>query len=79
MRLSVVCGETKEVNLALKASNYEYVRIMSKATGKTKTRFINDLIAADQRTNAEIYDVAKSAAELSEQVRMEITRRESDK
>ncbi len=51
------------INLALKPENYEYVRIMSKAAEKTKTRFINDLIEADREKNAERYDAAKEKVE----------------
>ena len=47
------------INTAFTPENHEYVKIMSKITGKTMTEFINVCIEAHRDKNPEQYEKAK--------------------
>ena len=48
------------INMAFTPSNHEFIKVMSKATGRTMTEFTNAVIAAYQREHPEIMQQAQS-------------------
>lgn len=48
------------INMAFTDSNYEFIKVMSKASGKTMTEFANLVIAAYQREHPEIMAQAQA-------------------
>lgn len=48
------------VNFAFSSTNYEYIKIMSRMTGKSMTEFMNDCIAEHRENHPELYEQAKA-------------------
>lgn len=46
------------INMAFTPSNHEFIKVMSKASGKTMTEFTNLVVAAYQREHPEIMEQA---------------------
>lgn len=53
----------QRLNISLTPSEFDYVRIMSRITGKSQTRFIGDLISREAERNADAYRKAKEIIE----------------
>ena len=51
------------INMAFTPSNHEFIRVMSKASGKTMTEFTNLVIAAYQREHPDIMQKAQGFLE----------------
>ena len=47
------------INMAFAPSNYEFIKVMSKASGKSMTEFTNLVLAAYQREHPEIMEQAR--------------------
>ena len=47
------------VNMAFTTANYEYVRIVSRASGQSMTQFLNHIIDEHREQHAEILEKAK--------------------
>ena len=47
------------INMAFTPSNHEFIKVMSKASGKTMTEFTNLVVAAYQREHPEIMEQAQ--------------------
>lgn len=50
--------KSPRINLAVRPDNYEFIQVMSKATGRTMTTMINDLIAAYREEHPEFMEKA---------------------
>lgn len=48
----------KRINMAFTPDNYEFIKVMAKASGRTMTEFTNLVIAAYQREHPEIMEQA---------------------
>lgn len=48
------------INMAFTPENHEFIKVMSKASGKTMTEFANLVIAAYQREHPEIMEQARA-------------------
>ncbi len=53
------CKATR-INMAFTPDNYEFIKVMAKASGKTMTEFTNLVIAAYQREHPEIMEQARA-------------------
>lgn len=51
------------INMAFTPANHEYIRVMSKITGKTMTEFTNIVIEKYRQEHPEIYEEAKAILE----------------
>jgi len=51
---------SERINMAFSDSNYQFIKIMAKATGKTMTEFTNAIIAAYQREHPELMEQAQA-------------------
>lgn len=47
------------INMAFSTGNYQFIKVMAKATGKTLTEFTNVIIAAYRREHPEIMEQAQ--------------------
>ena len=52
--------KAERINMAFSDSNYQFIRVMAKATGKTMTEFTNAIIAAYQREHPELMEQAQA-------------------
>lgn len=52
--------EAKRINMAFTPSNYQFIKVMAKASGHTMTEFTNMVIAAYQREHPEIMEQANA-------------------
>lgn len=52
--------EGQRLNLLLETDNHEFIKVMSKATGRTMTDFTNLIISAYRREHPEILEQAKT-------------------
>lgn len=52
--------KAERINMAFSASNYEFIRVMAKASGKTMTEFTNAIISAYQREHPELMEQAQA-------------------
>ena len=50
--------KAKRINMAFTPGNYEFIKVMAKASGRTMTEFTNLVIAAYQREHPEIMEQA---------------------
>ena len=48
------------INMAFSVSNYQFIRVMARATGRTMTEFTNAIIAAYQREHPELMAQAQA-------------------
>lgn len=51
------------INMAFTVDNYEFIRVMSKATGRTMTQFVNLVIAAYRKEHPDILAQARGFLE----------------
>lgn len=56
--------KAQRINLALRPSNHDFVRVIARATGRTMTEFINDVIEAYREEHPEYMEQAKGFIEL---------------
>lgn len=50
------------INFAFSGDNYDYIKIMARASGKTMTEFINLVISRYREEHPDIYEQAKAIA-----------------
>lgn len=50
----------KRINMAFTPENYEFIRVMSKVTGKTMTQFANLIMSAYRKEHPEIAKLAEN-------------------
>lgn len=51
------------INLAFSPQNFDFVRVVARASGKSMTEFINLIIAQYRTEHPDLYDKAKALAE----------------
>ena len=51
--------KAERINMAFTPENYEFIRVLSKASGKTLTQFTNDVIAAYRNEHPEFLEKAR--------------------
>ena len=57
--------KAERINMAFSDSNYQFIRVMARATGKTMTEFTNAIISEYQREHPELMEQAQALLNFS--------------